>query len=199
MDVYHLQTQCEEALSASFFVLRQGGVLLVPTETVYGLVTRYDNLAGRERIFAMKQRLAEKQLQMLAADLAMAFQAGLDPDPRLERLAARFFPGPLTLVCKAGEGTIGLRIPEHPFVLELIRRVGFPLAATSANRSGEPAAATAPAALAGLLGEPDLLVDAGEVSGRSSTVVSLLRPRPEILRPGTIALEEVEAALLIQH
>lgn len=195
MDVYRLSSQCEEALSASFFVLSQGGVLLVPTETVYGLVTRYDNLAGRERIFAMKQRPAEKQLQMLAANLEMAVQAGLDPDPRLELLVHRFFPGPLTVVCKAGAGTIGLRIPEYPFVLELIRRIGFPLAATSANRSGEPAAATASDALAGLRGEPDVLVDAGMVSGRSSTVVSLLGPRPEVLRPGPISLEEIEAAL----
>ena len=195
MDVYSLEHSREQALSAAVASLAAGGVVLVPTETVYGLMACYDNLPGRERIFALKHRPAEKQLQMLSADLPMAWRAGVEPDARLEALAARFFPGPLTVVCRSRTGTVGLRIPEHPFVLEMIRRLGFPLAATSANRSGEPAAAALAPALSGLAGEPDLAVDGGVLAGLASTVISLLEKEPVLLREGPIPWAAVLEAL----
>ena len=187
------------ALTALAAVLRAGGVAAVPTETVYGLVTRWNNPAGRERIYALKQRPDAKQLQMLALDLDMAVAAGVVREPRLEKLAARFWPGALTVVCAAGaaaDSGIGLRLPAHPFIRELLARLGEPLAATSANRSGEPPATTADAAVAGLNGEPDLLLDGGPViGGIASTVVSLLGAELAILRPGPIRLEDLQQAL----
>ena len=184
------------ALEQAVSVLRGGGVAAIPTETVYGLMTRYDNAAGRERIFALKHRPADKQLQMLAADLPSAVAAGVLPDPELEKLSRHLWPGPLTVICRGvSEPTIGLRIPDHPFVRDLIVRAGFPLAATSANRSGQPPARTAAAAVADLQGEPDLVIDGGSTDGAASTIVSLLESPPKILRQGVISLEQILAAL----
>lgn len=178
-------------------VLRAGGVIAAPTETVYGLMTLWSNAAGRERLYALKQRDERKPFQMLAADLPMAQAAGVLPDPRLERLVAQFCPGPLTLVCRAADGgTIGLRMPQHSFCLRLLRVLGEPLAATSANRSGAPAAVSAAAAVAELDGQPDLLIDGGTIAdGAASTVVSLVDAELQILRAGPVSLDQLQAAL----
>ena len=180
-------------------VLRAGGVIVAPTETVYGLMTLWDNAAGRERIMLLKRRPPEKRLQMLAADLATAGRHGLAASPALSRLAGAFWPGPLTVVAPArgGGGTIGLRIPDHAFLRGVLVTLGLPLAATSANRSGEPAACAAAAAVAGLDGEPDLLIDGGAgqgTGGRASTVLSLVERPFRVLRVGpigTAALRQV--------
>lgn len=184
------------ALEQAVAVLRSGGVAVIPTETVYGLMTRYGNAAGCERIFALKRRPADKQLQMLAADLPSALAAGVVPDPGLKKLARQLWPGPLTVICRGVvEPTVGLRIPDHLFIRDLIRLAGFPLAATSANLSGQPPAKTAAAAVASLQGEPDLVIDGGTVDGVASTVASLLESPPKILRPGAISLDQILAAL----
>ena len=185
------------AVAMAVAALRRGGVIAAPTETVYGLMTLWGNTAGRERIFTLKKRAEDKPLQMLAANLGMAAAAGVGADPRLERLAARFWPGPLTVVCVGIRGSsIGLRIPQHAFIQALLQRLGKPLAATSANLSGEPAAADADAAVRNLAAEPELLVDGGPIRGAaSSTVISIAGPEPELLRAGPISIEEVRAAL----
>lgn len=180
--------------------LQQGGVVIVPTETVYGIVTRYDNQEGRERIYRMKQRPQNRQLQMLAADYTSAIQAGVIDTPILKKLVDKLLPGELTLICQGKqEPTIGLRIPNHPFILKLIQKVGFPLAATSANLSGEPPANQASDATLHLAELPDWLIDGGKVQGYSSTVVSLLTDPPTILREGPISLTQILAALNIPH
>ena len=185
------------AVAVAAAVLRRGGVIAVPTETVYGLMTLWSNTAGRERIFTLKKRTENKPLQMLAADLAMAAAAGVAGDVRLERLAAHFWPGPLTVVCLDSSGhTIGMRIPRHAFIQALLLELGEPLAATSANLSGEPAAADADSAVRTLCGEPNLLVDGGPIRGAaSSTVVAITGPEPELLRAGPISLEQICATL----
>ena len=196
MQIITLDQNRISALEKAIAVLRGGGVAVIPTETVYGLMTRYDNAAGRDRIFALKHRSADKQLQMLAADLPSALAAGVVADPRLEKLACQLWPGPLTVICRGiAETTVGLRIPDHLFIRDLIRQAGFPLAATSANLSGQPPAKTAAAAVADLDGEPDLVIDGGPADGVASTVVSLLESPPKILRPGAISLEQILAAL----
>jgi len=178
------------AAARATVVLRAGGVIVAPTETVYGLMTLWDNAAGRERILRLKQRPAEKHLQMLAATVEVAVAHGLEANPRLRCLAAAFWPGPLTVVTagRAGE-TIGLRVPGHVFLQRLLTELGAPLAATSANRSGEPAACVAAAAVAGLAGLPDLLIDGGEIAGggEASTVVSIVDSPCRILRPGPVS------------
>lgn len=178
-------------------VLRAGGVVAAPTDTVYGLLTLWTNAAGRQRLYELKARPSDKLLQMMAADVATAERAGLLPDPRLAALGACFWPGPLTIVGHAAGGeTIGLRIPQHAFILAVLRGLGVAVAATSANRSGEPAAAAAASAVAGLSGEPDLLVDGGPiVAAQASTVISLVEAEVRVLREGPISLAAIRAAL----
>jgi L-threonylcarbamoyladenylate synthase len=171
-------------------------VLLAPTETVYGLMTDWANSAGRERIFVLKQRPEEKLLQMLAADLEMAQTAGVKPDVHLAALAAAFWPGPLTVVCNALDGTtIGLRIPQHAFIQDVLRALGRPLAATSANRSGMTPPHEVAEALQQLDGMPDLAVDGGRIGNPASTVVSIVESQPRLLREGQISLAQIEAVL----
>lgn len=193
----------EGAVEAIRDILLKGGVAAVPTETVYGLACAWDNADAREKIYSLKRRPHEKRLQMLAPDIASAVKAGLLPDDRLERIAARFWPGPLTVVAKAdGRGvngdSIGLRIPDRPFILKLLNALGTPLAATSANLAGCPPGLTAKEAVAGLDGTPDALVDGGlvtETGGKASTVISLLGDTPAVLREGPLPLQEILAAM----
>ena len=186
----------KKAVSTTVDSLKAGAVIAAPTETVYGLMTLWDNQKGRDRIFTLKDRPAEKYLQMLAPDLETAIRYGLKSDPCLIKLANCFWPGPLTIVCNAEDGTtIGLRIPHHPFVLAVLRQLEAPLAATSANRSGLPPAQVAENAVARLCGQPDLLVDGGHTVGEASTVISLIGPTMKILRPGPIPEKVLKAAL----
>ncbi len=189
----HALIECAECLAGN-------GVAIVPTETVYGLMTRWDNDAGRERIYALKHRPAAKRLQMLAASYEDAIKYGVGDSPQLRRLAQAFWPGALTVVAPNRDRTdsIGLRIPSHPFVLRLLKKCGCALAATSANLSGEPPAIDCGHALAHLDGQPDLAVDGGVITvtgGTASTVVSLLDDTPVILREGVISLPQIAAAL----
>lgn len=192
----------DKAAQAAVAVWRDGGVVAVPTETVYGLTVRWHDPMARERLFDLKRRPRDQQLQMLAFDLAMAERAGLLPDARVHRLAARFWPGPLTLVCPAaGEtpgATIGLRLPDHAFIRRALELLGEPLAATSANLSGAPPGTDAAGAVAGLDGQPDLLIDDGPARlGQASTVAALAPDGTlRILRPGAITEAQLRAALL---
>jgi len=187
----------DTARQACVEALRSGGVVVTPTETVYGLLTLWGNEAGRQRIHELKNRPADKRLQMLAPDLAAAAAIGYAVDDTVRKLAEAFWPGPLTVVAESGvAGSIGLRIPDHTFVAALLRQLGQPLAATSANRSGEPAAATARAAVSGLTGEVDVVVDGGAVTGgMASTVISLVGGHLQVLRPGPISEGQIRAAV----
>jgi len=189
-----------DTLREAVKTVRNGGVIVLPTETVYGLACRWDDAAARERIYALKRRPSNKLLQMLAADLPQAAAFGVAVTPPLERLAAAFWPGPLTAVAPATGAwpTIGLRLPDHPFVQALLREGGLALAATSANLSGEPPATTLADAIVHLDGAPDLAIDGGAISvtgGRASTVVSLLNETPALLREGTLSLADINHAL----
>jgi L-threonylcarbamoyladenylate synthase len=194
-----LREQHPRAVSDAVAVLRDGGVVVAPTETVYGLLARWQDPAARERIYRLKHRPTDKHLQMLAPSLQAAEQAGLLPHPLLPAIAQAFWPGPLTVVAPArAPDSIGLRIPSHPFILALLRELGEPLAATSANLNGKAAATNADDAIKALDGEPELLVDGGVVSvtaGAASTVLSLLGDAPAILRAGPISLEAILAVI----
>ncbi|MGN0867851.1 MAG: L-threonylcarbamoyladenylate synthase [Oligosphaeraceae bacterium] len=195
-----LPEHAPEALEAAKECLQRGGVLALPTETVYGLVVRWDSAQARERLYAMKHRPASKRLQMMAPTLEAAVKAGVRPGAALETLARRFWPGPLTLVVpdRSGDDTIGLRIPRHPFLLRLMEETGLVCAATSANLSGAPPATTLRDGLKDLATPPDLALDGGVITvtdGAASTVVSLITNPPTLLRQGTISLSEVLLAL----
>ena len=180
-------------------LLRRGGLVAFPTETVYGLMALWKSATARQEIYRLKHRPADKRLQMLAPDVETAIRAGLKPNDMLRKIAAAFWPGPLTVIVEANDGdTIGLRIPNHPFILKLLRELGEPLAATSANLSGTPAAVTPSAAVANLDGRPALLIDGGEVTvtgGASSTVVSIVGGAITLLRQGPITLQDIQTVL----
>jgi L-threonylcarbamoyladenylate synthase len=188
------------AIRQASAVLAGGGVIVAPTETVYGLMCRWDCVAARERIFRMKRRATEKPLQMLAEGLDSAVRAGLIADERVQRLAAAFWPGPLTVIGPSSTGgTLGVRVPRHSLVQGLLRSLAGPLAASSANVSGEPPALAAAAAVAGLAELPDLVLDGGPVAaggGTASTVVELTAcGTVRVLRPGPIREEALRQAL----
>jgi L-threonylcarbamoyladenylate synthase len=197
------QGAMEEALE----VLLGGGVLLLPTDTVYGLATRSDNTDGIQRIYELKGRPDDKRLQLLvhSVEAAAALAEGGLGDSG-ERLARKFWPGGLTLVVPtragfqsaalAGGPTVGLRVPDQPFTLELLRRAGLPVAATSANRSGTPSPRYFQDAREQVGDSVDILLDGGSCkSGLDSTVVELSGEGWKVLREGAIPAPEIAAAL----
>jgi L-threonylcarbamoyladenylate synthase len=187
-------------------ILRAGGLVAFPTETVYGLGADATSAAAVARIFAAKGRPPTNPLIVHVADAVVARQyAGAWP-PAASRLAERFWPGPLTLVlpkspqivpaASAGLGTVGLRVPDHPLALEMLRAFGGPVAAPSANKSNHVSPTTADHVRQELSDAVDLVLDGGPCSvGIESTVVDLTGPRPAILRPGGVSRGEVEAVV----
>jgi L-threonylcarbamoyladenylate synthase len=178
-----------------------------PTETVYGLGADATSETAVVRIYAAKARPAFNPLIAHVASLADAGAQGVFSAEAL-RLAARFWPGPLTLVLPlaagatvcagalAGGSTIALRIPSHPAALSLLDAVGRPLAAPSANRSGRVSPVTAAHVLQDLSGEIDLILDAGPCAvGVESTIIACLDGPPRLLRPGGLSRALIEEAL----
>lgn len=188
------------ALALSF--LRGGHVIAIPTDTVYGVASDALNPDAVERLFAVKERPAERAIPLLLADIDDVWHVIRSFPPGANRLARALWPGPLTLVLPAREGlpsallggkdTVGVRIPDHPWLRELIRQLGHPLAATSANISGQPPGRTAAEVLAQLKGRIPLIVDGGPAPGGvPSTVVDCTGPEPTILRAGPLDPETI--------
>ena len=168
-----------------------GAVVLLPTETVYGLVCRADDAAARQRIYDLKDRDASKPLGWFVADWRMLAGYGVHLEGLPEQLAARHCPGPITIIAPRQDGgTTGFRVPDHPLVLAVLRRIGCPLAQTSANHSGHPNALTVQAALAELSGDAALAVDGGPIApdALASTVVDATGKEPHVLRRGALRI-----------
>ncbi|MST95539.1 Sua5/YciO/YrdC/YwlC family protein [Victivallaceae bacterium BBE-744-WT-12] len=168
-----------------------GAVVLLPTETVYGLVCRADDAAARQRIYDLKDRDASKPLGWFVADWRMLAGYGVRLEGLPEQLAVRHCPGPITIIAPRQDGgTTGFRVPDHPLVLAVLRRIGCPLAQTSANHSGHPNALTVQAALAELSGDAALAVDGGPIApdALASTVVDATGKEPRVLRRGALRI-----------
>jgi len=187
-------------------LLKRGEPVVFPTETVYGLGAPIFDEKAILKIFAIKNRPADNPLIVHVFSIEQALELCTCPPPAFWTLANRFWPGPLTLILKkndsvpsivsAGHPTIAIRIPSHKIALELIRRVGQPLAAPSANLSGRPSPTSARDAAEDLEGRVQLILDGGECQfGVESTVLSLVSSTPLLLRPGAISQEEIEEAL----
>lgn len=198
--------KARSALDEALRVLARGGVVALPTETVYGLAADAGNGAAVARIFEVKGRPRFNPLIAHVANLAMAKRLAAF-DPVSERLAAAFWPGPLTLVLPvlpgapvhdlvtAGLDTIALRMPKG-FAGGLIARLGSPLAAPSANSSGRISPTTAQAVADDLGEKVDLIVDDGPTPvGVESTIVKVEGGRMFLLRPGGVAAEDIERAV----
>ncbi|MCX6349757.1 MAG: L-threonylcarbamoyladenylate synthase [Candidatus Aureabacteria bacterium] len=174
--------------------VKKGGVIVFPTETVYGLGGDAGRPEAARRIYRIKGRPEEKPLVRLVADWEEMEEVRWDTEHR--RLAEWFWPGPLTLILPlAGGGTQGFRFPDHDLTRRLVRAAGVPFAATSANRSGEAEVKNGEEAERIFFGEVDLILDAGEVGGQASTVLDLSVSPPRLLREGPISWKELEKVL----
>ncbi|QBR70377.1 threonylcarbamoyl-AMP synthase [Beijerinckiaceae bacterium] len=191
-------------------LLRCGGLVAFPTETVYGLGADATSAAAVARIYAAKARPEFNPLIAHVANLEAAQEQGIFSSEALG-LAKAFWPGPLTLVvplapqatvcaaARAGQQNIALRVPAHSVALAVISAAGRPLAAPSANRSGRVSPVTAAHVAEDLAGEIDLILDGGRCPmGLESTVVDCLETPPRLLRPGGISRAEIEAVLGFQ-
>jgi L-threonylcarbamoyladenylate synthase len=194
-----------DGLRQAIEVLAGSGLVVFPTDTVYGVGARLDRPAGLARLYEAKGRPAEKAIPVLVSGAEQLARLTRDLPPGATTFAARFWPGALTIVLPrsaavpdlvtAGGETVGLRMPDHPFALDLIARCGGALAVTSANRSGEPSLAEAAAVAAAIGGAVDLIVDGGRApGGQSSTVVALTSNGPRVLRDGPISAEALRTA-----
>jgi len=188
-------------------LLRAGELVAFPTETVYGLGADATNDKAVAGIFAAKERPQFNPLIIHVIDVAQARRL-VHFDERAERLAARFWPGPLSLVLKrradcpvgllagAGLESLAVRVPAHPLPRALLRAVGKPIAAPSANRSGRVSATTAAHVLEELDGRIAAILDGGPCRvGLESTVLDVTEGHPVLLRPGGVALEDIEAEI----
>jgi L-threonylcarbamoyladenylate synthase len=209
-------TAGDAATLAAADVLRAGGLVAFPTETVYGLGADATSESAVAAIYAAKERPSFNPLIAHVADFEAAQAlAAFDSDART--LAQAFWPGPLTLVlpvlpgcpvsllARAGLDSVALRVPAHPVAAAILRAAQRPIAAPSANRSGRVSPTTADHVAGDLDGRVDLIVDGGSCEvGVESTIVSCLSDGVRILRPGGVAREDIERALgrgveVLQH
>jgi len=183
-------------------ILRRGGLVAFPTETVYGLGADAANPAAVARIYAVKGRPQNHPVIVHIGDVGQLDRWAGEVPAYAARLAARFWPGPLTLVLRrasgvgdeltGGQDTIGLRVPGHPVALELLREFRGGIAAPSANRFGRISPTSAQHVLDDLGSDVDLILDGGSCEiGIESTIVDVSRGRPVLLRPGRIRAEDI--------
>ena len=187
------------AVEEAIKVLRHSGVVAFPTETYYGLAVEPTDTAALARLFALKQRPESKPLLLLIDQLDQLMEVVSEIPKEYRRLIEMFWPGPLTLIFPArpevsplvtgGTGTVGVRISPHPVARELVRRVGRPVTATSANLSGRSPAASAEEVIAQFGEKIDWIIDGGPASGGlCSTVCTLERGKLVVLRRGQVVL-----------
>ncbi len=193
-------------LDRAVALLRAGRLVAFPTETVYGLGANAFDAAAVRRIYEAKGRPATSPLIVHVSSLAMARKVVAEWPEAAEKLAARYWPGPLTLVLPkskriplevtAGLNTVGVRMPAHPVALALMRRARMPLAGPSANRFTELSPVTAEQVRRGLGAAVDMVVDGGPCRvGIESTVLSLAGPEAVLLRPGMVSREQIETLI----
>jgi len=194
-----IQQQVEQGIS----ILRQGGIVAFPTDTVYGLGACITIRQAVERIYQVKKRPRNMALPLLLADPSQVTEVAEPVPPLARRLIDNFLPGALTIVLHksksvpeiitAGGKTIAMRIPDHPVPLALIRGVGTPVVGTSANVSSMPSPLTAAGVHSQFGDKIDLVIDAGTCPGsRESTIVDLTGETPVVLREGAISKDELK-------
>lgn len=194
----------KQNISRASAVIRAGGLVAFPTDTVYGIAAACRMRQAILRLYQVKLRARELPIPILVASQKQLLQIAESVPKYAQRLADKFWPGAITLVFSRNpalpselgpDKTIGIRMPDHTFVLQLIRNVG-PLAVTSANRSGDRSSTSANEVLQQLEGKFELLIDGGKTRGQDpSTVVDCTGEQPIILREGPIAEDEINNVL----
>ena len=193
-----------DAIPTAVRIIREGGLIAFPTDTVYGVAADPFNPKALQKIYAAKQRPDEKALPALIGGLEQLGQLVATVDRSVYKIALTFWPGALTLILPKRADvpvelspypTIGIRMPNLAFTLSLLKQTG-PLATTSANRSGAQNPTTADDVLAQLGGEIDLILDGGPTAGSmASTVVDLTEVEIKILREGPISLSDIQKCI----
>ena len=183
----------KEKIAAAAKIIREGGLVVFPTETVYGIAANLLDKRAMERLYRVKARPEGKPFTVHISDLKMIRDMGCVITDKAEKLMTEFWPGPLTIILKSDKGEkIGFRMPADKTALELIRASGVPVVAPSANLSGKPAPVTAEDAMADLEGKVDMVIDGGRTTvGLESTVVDLTMDPFKVLREGAIKEEEL--------
>jgi L-threonylcarbamoyladenylate synthase len=195
-----------DAIEEAATWIRRGGLVALPTDTLYGLAADPFSNAAVIRLFEAKGRAAERALPLIAADSAQVDAHLGRLSPEAERLAARFWPGPLTLLLAApsavalavtsGTGAVGVRVPADEVARRICAACGHPVTATSANISGQPATADPDEVERSLGDRIDLLIDAGPTRGGApSTIVDVTGASATLVRLGAIPWEDIQLCL----
>jgi L-threonylcarbamoyladenylate synthase len=201
MKTLYLHASDPEAISQAAALLKQGQLVVFPTDTVYGLAAAVNNEEAIAALFRAKGRPDEKGIPVLLADVSALGVVAREVTPIAQELAERFWPGPLTLILPrrldlpdnlSANDTVAVRLPDHPVARAIIREAGGAVAATSANRSGQPPASEASAARAALDGRVAAIVDGGAVPiGLPSTIVDCTSSPPAVLRQGPLSASDL--------
>lgn len=201
--VYHIANdEKEHVLKEAAEIIRSGGLLAIPTETVYGLGADALNGEAVLKIFEAKGRPQDNPLLIHIPEASWLEKYCEDIPPLAYRLAEEFWPGPLTMILKSracipgettcGLGTVGVRCPDNEVTAEIIRLAGVPIAAPSANRSGHPSCTSAEQVMEDFAGRIEGIVDDGPCRvGVESTILDMTSTPPKLLRPGGLSLEDI--------
>lgn len=206
MQTQRLQANNQQDILTASRILKDGGLVGMPTETVYGLAANALNGAAVAKIFAAKGRPMDNPLIVHISEFSQIYGLVKDVPEAAKKLAEHFWPGPLTMILpkadcipdevSAGLDTVAVRFPSHPAARALIDAAALPLAAPSANLSGSPSPTTAAHVMKDLNGKIEAVLDGGVCNvGVESTVVSLAVNPPRLLRPGGITLEQLRGVL----
>lgn len=200
------QILSEKDVAVAAQILKYGGLVAIPTETVYGLAANALNEAAVKKIFAAKGRPSDNPLIVHISEVDEIYNLVSEFTKEAQKLADAFWPGPLTMILKkssavpniisGGLDSVAIRFPDNAIARKIIKEAGFPLAAPSANLSGSPSPTKAEHVISDLFGKIDAIVDAGICNvGVESTVISLCTKIPKILRPGAITLSQLQDVL----
>ena len=211
MEIISLQENQEQAFEKAEAIIKDGGLVVVPTDTVYGIIG--DTTQGKtiERLYELKQRPQENAFPVFVKDIATARWFAYIADAKA-RFLENVWPGSVTVVfhhkeklpqmLTADKDTIALRIPKHPFLMALLARINIPLVQSSANISGMPVAETMQE-IATLFEhkkeKPDLLIDGGKIFGAPSTIIDFTTNNPKITRSGLMKKEDIDALFAKIH
>lgn len=177
-------------------VIHDGGLVIFPTETVYGIAADCANPVAMKRLRDVKKRSEGKPFSVMISQKELVRNYTTCDDPGLYKLVDKYWPGPLTVIVPVAQPgqTIGIRIPDHPVALKLVQNAHCTIAAPSANFEGNPAPTTCAEALKDLDGLVELAIDSGKVDiGTASTIVDFTAPKPTVVRKGVISQADVDA------
>lgn len=184
-------------------IIKSGGIVIFPTETVYGIGTNVFDENAIRRIYDIKQRPLNKPISLLVSNMKMVNQVAKDITQLEYKLMEKFFPGPFTIILKkrdivpnivtSNQNTVGIRMPSNEITLKLIDYVGVPIATSSSNVSSKPSVTNLEDIIKDFEGKADYFIDGGESRiGIASTIVQVIERTPHILRQGSITEEQIK-------